>query len=242
MHNKKRNLNFCRGRIHATRGRDESRPCFKGFFITFEGTDGCGKSTQLRLAAKRLKSLGYQVSVLKDPGGTRTGEEIRRILLAKKSRRDPLDSVAEAFLYLASRRVLVSSAIKPALARGRIVLCDRFTDSTLAYQGFARGLPLRELKTMCVVASDGLNPDLTFWLDINPRVGLSRVKGTDRIEALGLAFQKKVRRGYLKLAKQEPGRIKVIRADGSRQEVFSRISPYFTKLKKCRGRIHPTRK
>ena len=203
----------------------------KGIFITLEGTDGCGKSTQLRMMAKHLKSLGYPVRVFKDPGGTRVGEEIRRILLAKKSRRDPLDSVAEALLYLASRRVLVSRLIKPALNQGKIVLCDRFTDSTLAYQGFGRGLRLPELRTLCSFASGGLKPNLTFLLDIDPGVGLTRVKGTDRIEALGLAFQEKVRQGYLELAAQEPGRIKVISADGSPGEVFSRILPYLAKLK-----------
>ena len=211
----------------------------KGIFITLEGTDGCGKSTQLRMMAKHLKSQGYQVRVFKDPGGTRVGEEIRRILLAKKSRRDPLDSVAETLLYLASRRVLVSRLIKPALNQGKIVLCDRFTDSTLAYQGFGRGLRLPELRTLCCFASGGLKPDLTFLLDIDPGVGLTRVsarprpdgKGTDRIEALGLAFQEKVRQGYLELAAQEPGRIKVISADGSPGEVFSRILPYLAKLK-----------
>ena len=203
----------------------------KGIFITFEGTDGCGKSTQLRMAAKHLKSRGYPVRVFKDPGGTRVGDEIRRILLAKKSFRDPLDPVAEALLYLASRRVLVSRLIKPVLNQGKIVLCDRFTDSTLAYQGFGRGLFLPELKTLCHFASGGLKPDLTFLLDIEPSVGLTRVKGTDRIEALGLGFQQKVRRGYLGLAKQEPNRIKVISAEGSRGEVFTRISPYLASLK-----------
>ena len=209
----------------------------QGFFITFEGTDGCGKSTQIRMAAKHLKSQGYPVRVFKDPGGTRVGEEIRRILLAKKSHRDPIDSVAEALLYLASRRVLVSRLIKPALDQGRIILCDRFTDSTLAYQGFGRGLFLPELRTLCSFASGGLKPDLTFLLDIEPGIGLTRVKGTDRIEGLGLDFQQKVRRGYLNLAKQESGRIKVISGDGSRVEVFSRILPYLTKqfLPSCGG-------
>ena len=201
----------------------------KGIFITVEGTDGCGKSTQLRMVAKHLKSRGYQVRVFKDPGGTKVGEEIRRILLVKKSRRDPLDSVAEALLYLASRRVLVSRLINPALAQGKLVLCDRFTDSTLAYQGFGRGLLLSELRTLCCFASGGLKPDMTFLLDIDPGVGLTRVKGTDRIEMLGLAFQQKVRQGYLDLARQEPGRIKVVSADGSPEEVFFRILPYLNK-------------
>ncbi|MCX5642309.1 MAG: dTMP kinase [Candidatus Omnitrophica bacterium] len=209
----------------------EKQKISRGLFVTVEGTDGCGKSTQLRMAVKHLKLLGYPVRVFKDPGGTRVGEEIRRILLAKKSRRDPIDSVAEALLYLASRRVLVSRLIEPALARGKLVLCDRFTDSTLAYQGFGRGLFLPELRTLCSFASGGLKPDLTFLLDIDPAVGLTRVKGTDRIEALGLAFQEKVRRGYLELARREPKRIKVISADGSPGEVFSRILPYLARLK-----------
>ena len=203
----------------------------QGLFITFEGTDGCGKSTQIRMAAKYLKSQGYPVRVFKDPGGTRVGNEIRRILLAKKSRRDPIDSIAEALLYLASRRVLISRLIKPALNQGKIILCDRFTDSTLAYQGFGRGLCLPELRTLCSFASGGLKPDLTFLLDIEPGVGLTRVKGTDRIEALGLVFQQKIRRGYLSLAGQEPDRIKVVSAEGSRGEVFARILPYLASLK-----------
>lgn len=212
----------------------EKQKELKGLFITVEGTDGCGKSTQLRMVAKHLKSHGYQIRVFKDPGGTTIGEEIRQILLTEKRRRDPLDSIAEALLYLASRRILVSRLIKPALTLGKIVLCDRFTDSTLAYQGFGRGLFLPELRTLCSFASGGLKPDLTFLLDIDPAVGLTRVKGIDRIEALGLAFQQKVRQGYLKLARQEPGRIKVVSSDGSPGEVFSRILPYLTKLKPAR--------
>jgi dTMP kinase len=149
----------------------------RGLFVTVEGTDGCGKSTQLRMVAKHLKSLGYPVRVFKDPGGTRVGEEIRRILLAKKSRRDPLDSVAEALLYLASRRVLISRLIKPALAQGKLVLCDRFTDSTLAYQGAGRGLDRERLAAMNSMATGGLEPDLTLLLDVEPAEGLRRAMG-----------------------------------------------------------------
>ena len=196
----------------------------KGLFITFEGIDGSGKSTQLALTAKYLFKQGLSVIATKDPGGTPVGEQIRRLLLSKYKGHQQIDPLTETFLYLASRRVLVTSVIKPALTKGRVVLCDRFTDSTLAYQGSGRGLPLGFLRKLCRDAVREISqPDLTFLLDLEPKVALARVKKADRIESLGLSFQKKVREGYLKLAQKEPARIKVISAHGSPDEIFSRL-------------------
>ena len=190
----------------------------KGRLITFEGIDGSGKSTQLRLVRKYLVQKGFSVLTAKDPGGTGPGEKIRRILLEPERGTERLDNLTELFLYLASRSVLVSSVIKPALDKGMIVLCDRFTDSTIAYQGFGRKLPLGILNRVCPIASRGLKPDLTFLIDVSPETGLSRVRKADRIESLGLAFQRRVRAGFLDLAAREPERFRVIKSGGSPQE------------------------
>ena len=198
----------------------------RGFFITFEGTDGCGKSTQLKLAAKRLKSLGYSVLVTKDPGGTRAGEEIRKILLFRKKGADSIDAVAEIFLYCASRRVLVTRVIEPALKKGKVVLCDRFTDSTLAYQGFGRGLPMADLRKVCAITCQGITPDLTIFLDMELEEALGRIGKADRMETAGLDFQRRVRQGFKTLARRESARIKVISGAGPQAQVFSRIRPY----------------
>ncbi|MFH0796485.1 MAG: dTMP kinase [Candidatus Omnitrophota bacterium] len=214
----------------------------KGFFVTFEGIDGSGKSTQLALTAKYLSKQGLSVITTKDPGGTPVGEQIRRLLLSKYKGNQEIDALTETFLYLASRRVLVTSVIKPALAQGRVVLCDRFTDSTLAYQGTGRGLsldvvnrglPSGSLRKLCrdaVRFKEISQPDLTFLLDIEPKSAFARVKKADRIESLGLSFQKKVREGYLKLAQKEPARIKVISACGSPDEIFGSLIPFLNKL------------
>ncbi|HNQ34990.1 MAG TPA: dTMP kinase [bacterium] len=195
----------------------------RGFFITFEGTDGCGKSTQLKLAAGYLRDLGLNTLLTKDPGGTPAGEAIRRVLLERRPGEPDLDSWTEAFLYLASRRSLLTSVILPARAGGRVVVCDRFTDSTLAYQGYGRGLPLKQLTDACRLAVDGLQPDLTILLDLDPDKALARCGQPDRLEAAGLEFQRRVRNGFLTLARQEPARIRVIDASGSRPEVFRRV-------------------
>lgn len=182
----------------------------KGFFITFEGTDGAGKSTQIRLAAEWLSSLGYPVLTTREPGGGAVSERIRNLLL------DPalqMEALTELFLYQAARVEHVQKVLKPALAEGKIVVCDRFTDATLAYQGHARGLG-KTAPILNKLATGGLTPHLTLLLNVPPDQGLERARKAktvpDRLENEGLEFQKSVQKGYLQLAKKEPRRIKLV--------------------------------
>ncbi len=192
-------------------------------FVTFEGGEGSGKSTQLDLFAHRLEEAGHAVTRLREPGGTRVGEAVRAALL------DPahveMDPRAELLLYEASRAQLVVERIRPALADGDIVICDRFYDSTTAYQGYARGLSLDEIRVLNDVATDGLKPELTLLLDIDPARGLERATkgGADRLEAEDLAFHERVRDGFLRIAAEEPGRVVVVDAGGEVAEVFARL-------------------
>ena len=194
-----------------------------GVFITLEGVEGCGKSTQIAMLASRLGSAGVPVRVLREPGGTGAGEAIREILL------DPLhaglDDRAEVLLYEASRAELVAEVIEPALEAGEVVLCDRFSDSTTAYQGYARGLPLDEVQRLNAFATGGVTPDLTVVVDIDPEVGLARATGSgaDRLESEDLEFHRQVRAGFLAIAEVEPGRVKVVSGEGARQEIASRV-------------------
>ncbi len=195
----------------------------RGCFITFEGPDGCGKTTQLQLTAAYLQKQGREVLCTREPGGVLAAEEIRRILLNPQI---PLQPRAEALLYLAARSEHVAEKIKPALAAGKIVLCDRFTDSTLVYQGFVRGLAMEELQHLGTWAADGLTPDLTLLLDAPPSKLLlrRRIRGVkDRFENEGLAFQEKVRAGFLVLAHKEPERFRVIDALREPQTVLKDI-------------------
>ena len=194
-------------------------------FITFEGVEGCGKSTQARLFAERLTAAGVVVRTLREPGGTQVGEAIREILL------DPanvlLDPRAELLLYEASRAQLVAEVIKPALAAGEVVVCDRFYDSTTAYQGYARGIALDEIGRINEAATGGLVPDLTIVVDIDPATGLERAcrasEGADRLEAEELAFHERVREGFLAIARAEPDRMLVVSGEGTAQQVAERI-------------------
>jgi dTMP kinase len=196
-----------------------------GVFITFEGVEGCGKSTQARLFAQRLSAMGAPVRVLREPGGTQVGEAIRSILL------DPanagLDARAELLLYEASRAQLVAEVIEPALEAGEVVICDRFLDSTTAYQGYARGIPLDEVKRLNDAAAGGLVPDLTIVVDLDPALGLERAcrdsAGADRLEAEEIAFHERVREGFLAVARDEPQRVVVVPGDGTLEEVAERI-------------------
>jgi dTMP kinase len=195
-----------------------------GTFITFEGGEGTGKSTQIRLLAGRLEAAGLTVRVLREPGGTVVGEAVRRILL------DPdhtdLGVSAEILLYEASRAQLVDEVIRPALAAGEVVLCDRFFDSTTAYQGYARGIDLARIDALNEAATDGLVPDRTLVLDIDPTVGIRRAtaESTDRLEAEDLSFHVRVRDGFLAIADLEPGRVRVIDASGSAERVAERVA------------------
>ena len=195
----------------------------RGVFITLEGGEGCGKSTQLRILARRLEAAGMPVRSLREPGGTVVGEAVRGLLL------DPdttgLDAFAELLLYEASRAQLVAEVIEPALESGEIVLCDRFADSSMAYQGHARGLPLAEVAALNDIATGGLSPDRTVLLDIEPALGVRRAtcEGADRLEGEDLAFHERVRTGFLAIAAEEPGRVRVVDASGDVETVAARV-------------------
>lgn len=195
----------------------------KGYFITFEGVEGSGKSTQIGLLADSLGKKGRPVVRTREPGGTKLGDGIRSLLLDSKNLE--IDSKTELFLYLASRAQHLKEVILPALAQGKVVLCDRFTDATLVYQGDGRGLPEREVAQIAHFASGGLQPDLTLLLDIDVKKGLSRLKGRDEINRLDqetVDFHQAVRAGYLRLA-ERARRIRVISADASREEISAKI-------------------
>lgn len=178
----------------------------KGLFITFEGTEGAGKSTVMRLLGKRLEERQVAVTVTREPGGSPVAERIRSVLLA-----EAMDPWAELFLYEAARAEHLARTVRPALAQGHVVLCDRYADSSLAYQAFARGLPWNQVKSLNRIATQGLTPSLTVLLDIDPAVGLARASDQNRFEAEGLEFQKNVRRGFLKSRSENPRRWLVIK-------------------------------
>lgn len=182
-----------------------------GAFITVEGIEGCGKTTQMKLLGDRLEEAGTQVERLREPGGTAIGEAIRTILL--DANHDAMAPVAELLLYEAARAQLVRERIRPAVEAGRIVLCDRFADSTTAYQGAGRELAIDMVLAMHHVAVQGMWPDLTILIDVPVETGLARIKAckrSDRIEQEPPAFHERVRNGFLRLAEKEPGRISVV--------------------------------
>lgn len=195
----------------------------QGWFISLEGVDGSGKSTQIQTTAAWLKEQGYEVLVTREPGGTATAEKIRDLVLDADV---PLQPRTELLLYLAARAQHVAEVIKPALAAGRIVLCDRFVDSTLVYQGIVRGLDLCRIKELNEFASEELMPALTLLLDADPALleERRRERGvTDRFEQEGLSFQKKLREGFLFLAEKEPERIKKVAALQAPEQVQAEI-------------------
>lgn len=187
----------------------------RGVFITVEGVDGSGKSTQMELLQSYLTERGYPVVRTLEPGGTRIGEQIRAILL--NYRNTEMADLTELLLYAAARAQHVREIILPSLAAGKIIICDRFTDSTVAYQGYGCGINADLISRLNGIAAQGVRPDLTLLFDMDPGEGLARVRrraGTgDRIERRQLFFHTKVREGYLALAVAEPGRVKLIRAD-----------------------------
>jgi len=184
----------------------------KGKFITFEGSEGCGKSTQSRLLADYLKRKGFSVVYLREPGGTKISEKIRKILLDKKN--DGMTPVCEMLLYMAARAQVMKEVIRPALLKGKIVICDRFLDSTIAYQGYGLGMDIDFIKKTGSLATGGINPDLTVFLDLPVKKGLKhREFAQDRIEKRPLSYHEKVRNGYLKIAALEPKRIKIVKVD-----------------------------
>lgn len=201
----------------------------KGKFITFEGTEGSGKSTHSKLLCNYLKESGYSVLRVREPGSTQIGEKVRKILLDPKNK---ISKVSEMLLYMSCRTQLVEEKILPALKRGKIVICDRFLDATICYQGYGGGLDVQMIKKIGRLAIDGLKPDLTIFLDIKIEEGLKRSKRGDRIERRPLKFHRRVKRGYLKLAKSYPSRIKVIAAKDTIEQTQQLIRE---KVKECLG-------
>lgn len=183
----------------------------KGIFITLEGPDGAGKSTHARLLAGWLRRSGYRVLLTREPGGTAIGAKLRQILLHSKRR--SIDPLVELLLYEASRAVLVREVIRPALKMGKVVILDRFQDSTWVYQGWAGSMDLVLVERLGRAATGGLKPDRTVLLDVPARRGLNRVKRPNRMEAKPISFHKRVRRGYHVLARRQKRRVRLVRAD-----------------------------
>ena len=197
-------------------------------FITLEGPEGSGKSTQIRRLAKRLEAMGYPVITTREPGGTPIGDQIRHVLVRLENKE--LHPRTEILLFLAARAQLVEQLIKPALQDGKIILCDRYGDSTIAYQGYGHGLDLDKLRQMLDFATDHLKPDLTILLDLDVKIGLMRKKAEDewnRLDAYEVLFHERVRQGYLQLAAEEPERWRIVDAsqgiDAVQEDLFQII-------------------
>ena len=200
----------------------------RGKFITFEGSEGCGKSTQSRMLFDYLKRKGKKVVYLREPGGVKLSERIRELLLNPESKISPQ---AETLLYMAARAQVVEDVIKPALLKGKIVVCDRFLDSTVAYQGYGLGMDIRMIMIMGKFATLGVSPYLTIFLDLPVKKGLKhRLLTKDRIEQRSLVYHQRVRNGYLKLARKEPGRIKIIKVEQDKKVTQSNIRILVDKL------------
>ena len=193
----------------------------KGLFITFEGADGCGKTTQINLLKNWLMNKGYEVVLTREPGGKGLGEKVREILLNYDGE---VSDRCESFLFLADRAQNIDIIVKPAIEQGKIVLCDRHTDSTLAYQGYGRGLDIAQIKLLNKLATGNLKPDLTLVFDVDIETSMLRVGNEkDRMEKAGLDFFNKVREGYLNIAAEEPQRIKVVNATKQIDSVFEDV-------------------
>lgn len=193
-----------------------------GRFITLEGGEGAGKSTQQRLLAEHLRSRGRTVVTTREPGGTPAAEAIREVLLSREH--EGLDERAEALLFAAARGEHVARVIRPALARDEDVVCDRYLDSSVAYQGYGRSLGANTVRDLSLWATRDLLPDLVIVLDIDPRTGLSRVSDPDRMEAEPLGYHDAVRAGFLELAAQDPARYLVVDASADREAIAAQIA------------------
>jgi dTMP kinase len=201
----------------------------KGRFISLEGIEGTGKSTQAKLLSDYLKERGFDVVLTEEPGGTQIGLRIRELLLSVEHK--GMTAVTELLLYNASRSQHIREIILPAISRGAIVITDRFTDSTIAYQGFGRGIDQGLIDSIDLIATGRLRPDITILLDLDAEVGLKRNKGInkiDRLELEDLEFHQRVRNGYHNLAEKEPERIKLIDASAGIQEIHKSISSIIT--------------
>ena len=193
----------------------------QGLFITFEGPDGCGKTTQMKLLAEYFTKNGKEVVLTREPGGKGLGEKVREILLNYGGE---VSDRCESFLFLADRAQNIDIIVNPAVKQGKIVLCDRHIDSTVAYQGYGRGLDIERINMLNNLATNGKKPDLTFVFDVDVETSMKRVgKEKDRMESAGVEFHNRVRQGYLELAKQEPQRIKVIDATKSIEEIHKKV-------------------
>ena len=208
----------------------------RGKFITFEGPEGGGKSTHIRLLAERLRAEGRTVLVTREPGGTPLAEKIRG--LVREELDDPPVTRSEVLLFLAARAQVVSQVIRPALARGEWVLCDRFADSTFAYQGYGRGIDVGLLRNFNDFATEGLVPDLTILLDVPLEVSRARLAArqaatataADRIEQAGVMFHRRLREGFLELAQAEPNRFAVIDSSGGVEQVAAAVAEAVCRL------------
>lgn len=196
----------------------------RGLFITLEGADGCGKSTQAAILADRIAATGREVVRLREPGGTAVSEKIRALVLDPEN--SEMAPECELLLFEASRAQLVRQVIEPALARGAVVVCDRFYDSTFAYQAAGRSLAEQTIRAANALGSCGVAPDRTLVLDMDTDAALSRATrdGADRMEAEGVAFQRRVREGYLRLVAEEPRRVRRVDAAGTVEEVAGRLA------------------
>jgi len=189
-----------------------------GKLIVFEGVEGCGKTTQMKMCGEWLESKGLSVVLTREPGGTQLGLDLRNLLL-EKSENKRIAEMTELLLYAADRAQHIEEELIPNLAQGKYVLCDRYTDSTIAYQGYGRGLDMSLINNLNQIATGGLTSDITIWLDVDVEVGLSRKRGQaklDRIEQETIAFHRRVQRGYTELAASNPSRI--VRIDGNNSQ------------------------
>ncbi len=205
-------------RLRQSTGRSRGR------FITFEGVEGSGKTSQISRSAERLRDLGWPVIETREPGGTSVAEQIRDVMLNRGN--EQLTPLTEAFLVMAARAQHVEEVIRPALAAGVVVLCDRFADSTLAYQGYGRGLALPSLRRLNRLATAGLEPDMTIVFDVPVTVGLQRRRAhreVNRLDMESVAFHERVRKGFLQLARAEPRRMKVVNSGVSQARVSNLV-------------------
>lgn len=199
-----------------------------GKFITFEGSERCGKSTQSKLLCDYLEQMGKKIVFLREPGGTVISEKIRQLLLDEKN--NEMVDETELLLYMASRAQTVKQLIIPAIKKGKIVVCDRFLDSTIVYQGFGLGMDLKVIKFLGKLVTFGIKPDLTFLLDLPLKEALDKITKKDRIEQRSFEYHSKVRNGYLALAKKEPRRVKLIKVEEEIKDTQEKIRQAVNKI------------